>query len=387
MPSTHPENLSTKCNNVNMTGVKWSPNRPFNDLPALPPAVDLETKAVLKRCITARAALAELKQAAELIPNQAMLINTLPLLEARASSEIENIVTTADRLFRHLDADTDADPATREALRYRQALLDGFRQINQRPLNTRTAETVCTRIRGVEMTVRRVPGTALVNDRTGEVIYTPPEGEREIRNLLANWERFLNTETSIDPLVRMAAAHYQFEAIHPFADGNGRTGRVLNSLFLIQEDLLTLPILYLSRYIIAHKSDYYRLLLDVTRIDAWQPWLLFMLEGVEATASWTTAKINAVRRLEDHTATTVRQGAPKIYSRELVDVIFQQPYCRISNLEKSGIAKRQTASKYLKALVDLGIVEERQSGREKLFIHPKLMRLLTEDSNEFELYR
>jgi Fic family protein len=370
-----------------MTGVKWSPNRPFNDLPALPPAVDLETKAVLKRCITARAALAELKQAAELIPNQAMLINTLPLLEARASSEIENIVTTADRLFRHLDADTDADPATREALRYRQALLDGFRQINQRPLNTRTAETVCTRIRGVEMTVRRVPGTALVNDRTGEVIYTPPEGEREIRNLLANWERFLNTETSIDPLVRMAAAHYQFEAIHPFADGNGRTGRVLNSLFLIQEDLLTLPILYLSRYIIAHKSDYYRLLLDVTRIDAWQPWLLFMLEGVEATASWTTAKINAVRRLEDHTATTVRQGAPKIYSRELVDVIFQQPYCRISNLEKSGIAKRQTASKYLKALVDLGIVEERQSGREKLFIHPKLMRLLTEDSNEFELYR
>jgi Fic family protein len=387
MPSTHPENLSTKCNNVNMTGVKWSPNRPFNDLPALPPAVDLETKAVLKRCITARAALAELKQAAELIPNQAMLINTLPLLEARASSEIENIVTTADRLFRHLDADTDADPATREALRYRQALLDGFRQINQRPLNTRTAETVCTRIRGVEMTVRRVPGTALVNDRTGEVIYPPPEGEREIRNLLANWERFLNTETSIDPLVRMAAAHYQFEAIHPFADGNGRTGRVLNSLFLIQEDLLTLPILYLSRYIIAHKSDYYRLLLDVTRIDAWQPWLLFMLEGVEATASWTTAKINAVRRLEDHTATTVRQGAPKIYSRELVDVIFQQPYCRISNLEKSGIAKRQTASKYLKALVDLGIVEERQSGREKLFIHPKLMRLLTEDSNEFELYR
>jgi hypothetical protein len=241
MPSTHLENMSTKCNNVNMTGVKWSPNRPFNDLPALPPAVDLETKAVLKRCITARAALAELKQAAELIPNQAMLINTLPLLEARASSEIENIVTTADRLFRHLDADTDADPATREALRYRQALLDGFRQINQRPLNTRTAETVCTRIRGVEMTVRRVPGTALVNDRTGEVIYTPPEGEREIRNLLANWERFLNTETSIDPLVRMAAAHYQFEAIHPFADGNGRTGRVLNSLFLIQEDLLTLP--------------------------------------------------------------------------------------------------------------------------------------------------
>jgi Fic family protein len=356
-------------------------------LPTLPPAVDLESKAVLKRCVTARASLAELKQAAELIPNQAMLINTLPLLEARASSEIENIVTTADRLFRHLDAAGDADPATREALRYRQALLEGYRQINRRPMNTRTAETVCTRIRGVEMTVRQVPGTALVNDRTGEVIYTPPEGEREIRNLLANWEGFLNTETSIDPLVRMAAAHYQFEAIHPFTDGNGRTGRVLNSLFLIQEELLTLPILYLSRYIITQKSDYYRLLLDVTRTDAWEPWLLFMLEGVETTASWTTAKISAIRRLEDHTAEVVRQGAPKIYSRELVEVIFQQPYCRISNLEAAGIAKRQTASKYLKALAELGIVEELQSGREKLFIHPKLMRLLTEESNEFEPHR
>jgi Fic family protein len=387
MPSTRFENMSMKCNNVNMTTPEWSPDRPFNDLPTLPPAVDLEPKAVLKRCVTARAALAELKQSAELIPNQAMLINTLPLLEARASSEIENIVTTADRLFRHLDAAADADPATREALRYRQALLEGYQQINQRPLTTRTAETVCTRIRGVEMTVRRVPGTALVNDRTGEVIYTPPEGEREIRHLLANWERFLNTETSIDPLVRMAAAHYQFEAIHPFTDGNGRTGRVLNSLFLIQEELLTLPILYLSRYIIAHKSDYYRLLLDVTRTDAWEPWLLFMLEGVEATASWTTAKINAIRRLEDHTAGVVRQGAPKVYSRELVDLIFQQPYCRISNLEAAGIAKRQTASKYLKALAELGIVEEHQLGREKLFIHPKLMRLLTEDSNELEPYR
>ena len=237
------------------------------------------------------------------------------------------------------------------------------------------------------MTVRRVPGTALVNDRTGEVIYTPPEGEGEIRNLLANWERFLNTESSTDPLVRMAAAHYQFEAIHPFTDGNGRTGRVLNSLFLIQERLLTLPILYLSRYIIAHKSDYYQLLLNVTRTDAWEPWLLFMLEGVEHTASWTTAKINAIRRLEEHTAEVVREEAPKIYSRELVDVIFQQPYCRISNLEAAGIAKRQTASKYLKALAGLGILEEQQSGREKLFIHPKLMRLLTEDTNEFKPYR
>ena len=375
-----------KCNNINMTNAEWKPDRPFNDLPPLPPMVDLESKAVLKRCVTARAALAGLKQAAELIPNQSMLINTLPLLEARASSEIENIVTTADRLFQHLETHQNADPATKEALRYRQALLEGYRQLEQRPLNTRTAEQICTLIRGVDMTVRRVPGTALVNDGTGDVIYTPPEGEANIRDLLANWERFLHNETSIDPLVRMAAAHYQFEAIHPFIDGNGRTGRVLNSLFLIQEGLLTLPILYLSRYIIANKANYYRLLLDVTREDEWEPWLLFMLEGVEETATWTTEKIGAIRRLADHTAEYVRHQEPKIYSRELVDQIFEQPYCRISNLESAGIAKRQTASKYLKSLAALGILEEHQTGREKIFIHPKLMRVLTTDQEGFETY-
>ena len=217
-----------------MTNRKWSPDRPHNGIPPLPPAIDLESKVVLKSCVSARAALAELKQAAELIPNQSMLINTLPILEAMASSEIENIVTTTDRLFRHVEATQQADPATKEALRYRRALLDGFRGLDRRPLSTSIAEQVCTQIRGVEMRVRRVPGTALVNDATGEVIYTPPEGETVIRDLLANWERFLHEEKSLDPLVRMAAAHYQFEAVHPFTDGNGRTGRVLNSLFLIQ---------------------------------------------------------------------------------------------------------------------------------------------------------
>jgi Fic family protein len=205
------------------TASGWQPGRPYNDLPPMPPADVLETKPVLKQCITARAALAELKQAAELIPNPAMLINTLPLLEARASSEIENIVTTADKLFQHLQADSGADAATKEALRYRRALLEGVQALKARPLTTRTAESICTQIKGVEMTVRRVPGTALANDATGEVVYTPPEGEARIRDLLADWERFLHEEETIDPLVRMSAAHYQFEAIHPFTDGNGRT--------------------------------------------------------------------------------------------------------------------------------------------------------------------
>lgn len=361
-------------------GAAWHPDRPYNDLPPLPPALDLEPKAVLKQCVTARAALAELKQAADLIPNPAMLINTLPVLEARASSEIENIVTTADRLFRHLAADSGADPATREALRYRRALLEGVKALKTRPLTTRTAESICTQIKGVQMSVRKVPGTALANDATGEVVYTPPEGAARIRELLANWERFLHDDGDIDPLVRLAAAHYQFEAIHPFTDGNGRTGRVLNSLFLVEQGLLPLPILYLSRYIIANKADYYRLLLAVTRDGAWEPWLLYMLRAVEETASWTTRKIGAIRRLASDTADDVRKKRPKIYSRELVDVIFEQPYCRIANLVDAKIAGRQAASRYLKALVSIGVLREQTFGREKLFVHPKLMHLLTRDS-------
>jgi Fic family protein len=364
----------------------WRPDQPYNDLPPLPPAREVETRLVLKQCIAARAALAELKQAAELIPNQGVLINALPLLEAQASSEIENIVTTTDRLFQYQQADERADPATREALRHSGALMQGFRALKETPLNTRTAEQVCTRIKGTQMQVRRVPGTALANDRTGEVIYTPPVGEDVLRTKLANWERYLHEARDIDPLIRMAVGHYQFEAIHPFTDGNGRTGRVLNSLFLIQEELLTLPILYLSRYIIRTKADYYRLLLDVTREQAWEPWLIYLLRGVEDTARWTTAKIAAIRELSALTIRHVKQAAPKIYSRELVDLIFDLPYCRIQNVVDKEIAGRQAASRYLKQLVDVGVLREVALGREKLFIHPKLMQLLTRDDNDIVAY-
>lgn len=360
--------------------------QPFNDLPHLPPAVDLETRAVLKQCIEARAAVAELKAAAELIPNQAILINTLPLLEAKSSSEIENIVTTTDALFRHAQEDDSAEGPTREALRYRTALMEGFKGLRRRPLSTSTAEAVCSQIKGAVMTVRRVPGTTLTNAATGEVVYTPPEGESVLRDLLANWERFLHNERDIDPLVRMAAAHYQFEAIHPFTDGNGRAGRILNSLFLIQEQLLSLPVLYLSRYIMTSKPDYYRLLLEVTTNQAWEPWLLYLLRGVQETAQWTTAKIHAIRALARDTTEYVRARLPKIYSHELVQVIFEQPYCRISNVVDAGIAKRQAASEYLKALVAVGVLKERPVGREKLFVHPKLMKLLTEDGNTLRPY-
>lgn len=364
--------------------MSWQADKPYNDLPRLPPRSDIETRAVLKRCISARAALAALKQAALLIPNQGMLINTLPLLEARASSEIENIVTTTDKLFRGAGSEDQADPATKEALRYSRALFEGFQALQTRPISTRTAERICSTIKGLDMSVRKVPGTALINSATGATVYTPPAGETLLRDLLANWEAYIHNETELDPLIKMAVAHYQFEAIHPFADGNGRTGRILNSLYLIQEGLLSLPILYLSRFIISRRADYYQLLHDVTRNADWEPWLLYILEGVEKTADWTTDKIAAINTLAEVTAAHIRHRLPKIYSHELTNLIFKLPYCRISNLVEDGIAKRQTASVYLKHLVEAGVLVEAETTKEKLFIHPRLLRLLTTDSNDFE---
>lgn len=362
-------------------------NRPYNNLPPLPPAAEVETKACLKACIEARTALAELKQAGELIPNQAMLINTIPLLEAKDSSEIENIVTTTDKLFEFAQADgSRADPATKEALRYRTALWQGFQSLSERPLSTNTAVTICTTIKGTAMDIRRVPGTKLSNPATGEAIYTPPEGEVLLRDKLANWEHFLHRAEDIDPLIRMAVAHYQFQAIHPFTDGNGRTGRIINLLYLLEQQLLSIPVLYLSHHIIQNKADYYRLLRDVTEAQAWEPWVLYMLEAVRSTAHWTRDKIMTIRQLQEHTIDYVRAELPAIYSRELVELTFTQPYCRIANLVDAGIAKRQTASVYLKELHAIGLLREQQMGRDKLFVHPKLLQLLTQDTNSFSPY-
>jgi Fic family protein len=360
----------------------FDPAKPYDDLPALPPPGELESKAVLKACIEARVALSALHQATALVPNPSVFINSIPLLEAQASSEIENIVTTTDELFRHTQLNlTAASAATKEALRYGTALRAGFESLKRRPLCTGTAEEVCTTIKDVQMSVRRVPGTALRNDTTGETIYTPPVGEGLLREKLANWERFLHGGADIDPLVRMAIAHYQFEAIHPFTDGNGRTGRVLNLLFLADRGLLQLPVLYLSRYIIRNKGDYYRLLLDVTRGSAWEPWTLYMLRAIAETSKWTLDKIEASRHLMDQTAALIKEKLPKIYSRELIDIIFTQPYARIENLIEAGIGKRQTASTYLKSLTSLDVLEERTYGRDKLFVNTSFVRLLTSDND------
>ncbi len=363
--------------------MSFTPDRPYNDLPDLPPTVDIESKPVLKACTKTRVALAALRQATALIPNPAVLINSIPLLEAQASSAIENIVTTTDELFRHAQLESlTAEPATKEALRYRTALKAGFDSLKKRPLTTRTAEEVCTIIKDVRMTVRKVPGTKLANSATGESIYTPPEGESCLRDKLANWERFIHDDGDMDPVVRMAVSHYQFEAIHPFTDGNGRTGRVLNLLMLVEQGLLDLPVLYLSRYVIRNKAAYYNALLAVTTHGDWESWILYMLHATEDTAKWTLAKIEAVRKLMEQTAEFARKAAAKQYSRELVELVFVQPYCRIENVVEAGIARRQTASTYLHKLEAIGILEQKQIGLKKLFLNSRFLKLLTQESND-----
>ncbi len=382
------ENVVTNPENVDIFEMtEFSPTRPFNELRLLPPDANIETHTILKQCIEARSALAALKQAGELIPNQDVLINTIPLREAKDSSAIENIVTTDDKLFHYAATqEKNADPNTKETLRYRTALFDGYRDIRDRPLTTATAVNICRTIRGIDLDIRSSSGTALKNSATGKIIYTPPEGERLLRDQLGNWEAFLHKNTEIDPLIRMAVGHYQFEAIHPFTDGNGRTGRVLNILFLIGEDLLDIPVLYLSRYIIENRDDYYRLLQEVTTKSRWEPWIVYMLTAVSEMAKWTTAKIRAIRKLIDHTCDYAGATKPNIYSRELIELTCIQPYCRIAHLIDTGIAKRPTASKYLKELCAIGVLEEIKTGREKLFVHTKFLKLLMNEENEFALY-
>lgn len=365
----------------------FDPAQPYNDLPDLPPPGEIESRAVLKSCIEARAALARLDAEARQLPNPDILIGSLTLFEAKYSSEIENIVTTDDKLFQQSQLrDTEADPATKEALRYRDALYSGYRKLATQPVSTRLAIETCSIVKGYEAEIRRVPGTTLTNKSTGKVIYTPPVGADLIARKLANWERFIHEATDLDPLVRLAIQHYQFEAIHPFTDGNGRTGRLLNILFLIEQKLLSLPILYLSREILETRKTYYWLLEDVTRHGAWGDWIEYILLSISISAIGTERKIHQFVKLSLHATSYLRMVAPKLASRELLDVVFSQPYCRISDIVDAGIAKRQTASEHLKALVTLGVLSEIKIGREKLFLNIKLRELLTTDGEGITEY-
>ena len=353
-------------------------NQPFNDLPALPPAGNLETAAVLKKAISASRALAELKGMAERMPNQAMLIDSLVLQEARASSEIENILTTNDEVYKA--ASDEALPASAEAkevLRYRQALNHGFRQIKTRPLATGLFVEIAQLIKEMQFDVRRMPGTRIANSK-GETIYTPPEGEAVIRDKLRELENFMHADDGLDVLVKMALVHYQFEAIHPFADGNGRTGRILNVLYLVDQGLLNLPVLYLSRYIIDHKAAYYEGLRRVTEEAAWQDWVLYMLDAIQQTSIRTHVQITEILALMEAVRERVQREAPGIYSKDLIEQIFRQPYCKIAFLERAGMGTRQTCAKYLRELEAMGILTGQKIGREVYFINTALFKLLTQ---------
>ncbi len=354
----------------------WRPDVPYNDLPPPPPADVLESRAVLKAAIKARAALAQLDQAVMSIPNPAVLINAIPLLEAQASSEIENVVTTTDELFRHQSDDGAADAATRETLRYRTALRTGFDQTVQRGLTTATALAICSTIKGRDMQVRALPGTRIGNPITGEIAYSPPEGRDLITHKLDVWERFIHADDGLDPIVRMAAAHYQFEAIHPFADGNGRTGRILNVLMLVEAGLLRLPVLYLSRFIIDTKNDYYRLLLAVTAQNAWEDWVLYVLTGIEVTSQNTLRKIDAIRSLQEDFGRRARAASRGGANADFQSILFEQPYCRISTVvERCGVS-RPTAAAWLNALADHGMLQTVKVGRDRLFINREFLQLL-----------
>jgi Fic family protein len=349
--------------------------------PPLPLTVELESRAVLKKLTRAHRALAELKGAAGLVPNEGILINALSLQEAKDSSAIENIVTTDDDLYRSDDlAHRYASLAAKEVHNYARALRAGFQTVRSTGLIT------LNNILAVQATLeenragfRRLPGTALENDRTGKVVFTPPQTHDEITSLMDNLERFINAEpaSDLDPLVRMAVIHHQFETIHPFYDGNGRTGRILNILYLVKTDLLDTPVLYLSRYINQNKADYYTLLQRVRTDGAWEDWLLYMLEGVEQTAVQTTRLVHRIRSLMLDHKVRIRSELPRIYSQDLLNNIFSHPYSKIGFVERDLRVSRITATRYLNELARIGLMRKIKVGRESYYMNTALLDLLS----------
>ena len=357
----------------------FNPNKPFNDLPALPPLGEIETKAVLKRAIAANRALAELKGQGGIIPNQAMLVNSLVLQEAKASSEIENIVTTNDALFRAMASGiSPVDPETKEVLRYREALWHGFNRVKKGTrLNTDLFLDLVRAITRDPRGIRDRPGTVIGNRHTKEIIYPPPEGETVIRKKLNEREHYLYAHDGMDPLVKLALSHYQFEAIHPFFDGNGRTGRIINILFLVVQGLLDLPVLYLSKQIIDDKPAYYRRIRLVTERGDWEGWVLYMLAAVETTARLTLQKILAIRAQLDDTLQFAKAKLPeRVYSKELIELIFRQPYTKGQFVVDAGLAERKTAADYLRELEMIGILKSQKAGKENLYLNVRLYELL-----------
>jgi Fic family protein len=359
----------------------FDPKRPFDDLPLVPPGKEeYERVELLKQEALSRAAVAELKGIAHIIPNQDILVNAIVLREAKDSSEVENIVTTQDEIYKAitLNTQTTIDPAAKEVVRYREALWHGIRAINRKGvLSISDIVKIQSIIVGNDAGIRNTPGTTLVNDSNNETIYTPPQSEQRIKALFRNFADYLNDDD--DSLTKSAILHYQFEAIHPFYDGNGRTGRIVNVLYLILKRHLDIPILYLSSYIIQRKSEYYRLLLEVSSNHQWDNWILYLLKGIEVTAKETIEKLRSIKELMDKTIEFVRQRAPKIYSKELVETLFIHPYCKNEFIEQATGVERKAASRYLHKLSEIGILDANRIGRENIFVNKKLMKLLRDE--------
>jgi len=353
---------------------------PYNNLPILPPRCDLEQKEVLKKAISANKALAELRGWSFNQSNPLLLLQSIALQEAKSSNEIENIVTTNDELYQAFATplDRNISPAAKEVLHYKEAMWYGYNKLDKNyPLTVNLFIDLFRIVRQRDDGIRKFPGTVLRNSMN-EVVYTPPDNADDIMRLLSNLERYINTsDDGIDSLIKLAVIHYQFECIHPFPDGNGRVGRIINVLYLIQEKLLSFPILYLSRYIINHKADYYRALKGVTEDEDWLTWMLYVLGAVEQTAMETLHSIKGIYVAQTEMMERLKTNAPKIYSKELVDVLFEQPYCKISFLVERGIAKEQTASRYLRQLTRLGELDMVKRGRENYYINKPLWNILT----------
>ncbi len=358
-------------------------------LDPLPPKVDLESRDILRKLAEAHRHLAELKGAVKAIPNEGILIDTLSLQEAKDSSEIENIVTTHDALYLAASGVESVIPAAKEVERYAKALREGF-------FSVRSDSLICNRlieeIHGIlessKTGFRKLPGTGLKNKSTGEIIYTPPQNNNDIIRHMSDLERFINDDSvsPLDPLIKMSLIHYQFESIHPFYDGNGRTGRIINVLYLVAKGLLDIPVLYMSRFIIQNKSEYYRLLQAVREQAAWEPWVLFMLTAVSNTARQALLLVDKIRKLMLDTKHRMRDELPKIYSQDLLNNLFRHPYTKIVFVMADLNVTRLTASRYLGKLVEHGFLQKQKIGHTNYYPNSNLCHLLLNIPNIPEHY-
>ena len=355
-------------------------NTPHSKLEKLPPLRDkVETINILKQANKAAAALAELKGIAKTIPNQAMLINAIVLQEAKDSSQIENIITTQDELYKALTVNkSNLSADTKEVMNYRKAIFFGFEIVKKQGfLSVNNIVSIQQELVDNNAGIRSIPGTVLKNDMTGEVVYTPPQDKEEILDLLSNFiAQFNENQDDLSPLIKLAVLHYQFESIHPFYDGNGRTGRILNILYLILNQLIDVPILYLSSYIIENKPEYYRLLSQTNHEEKWEEWIIFMLKAIEETSKSTILKIERIKELLEKTIIKVQSEASKIYRKELVELIFEQPYSKIEFVVDKLNVERKAASRYLKELESINVLKSQKVGRETLYINKELIEIL-----------